>query len=204
MLDPHDAAQLQPAPFVCVNVLWFRGAAPKGALTAHAILQPPMVPQASAVQYITVQYSSSQQAPVLVVRLPIPWPSLCRCCNAVDVVFAHVLAGLGHFLGINTHDVGGYGNGLPERSSRPGFKSLRTARVLEEGMVITVEPVRSVAVAEGIAQIMLLQLTVLCRLRPPQHTNSISGASSQASCAYVCYWGLILSECWLVGPTAVN
>lgn len=39
------------------------------------------------------------------------------------------------------HDVGGYGDGFPERSARPGFKSLRTARVLEEGMVITVEPV---------------------------------------------------------------
>lgn len=48
--------------------------------------------------------------------------------------------GLGHFLGISTHDVGGYGPGYPERSSRPGFKSLRTARKLEEGMVITVEP----------------------------------------------------------------
>jgi len=50
--------------------------------------------------------------------------------------------GLGHLLGINTHDVGGYGPGYPERVNRPGFKSLRTARVLEEGMVITVEPVR--------------------------------------------------------------
>lgn len=48
--------------------------------------------------------------------------------------------GLGHLLGINTHDVGGYGPGYPERVNRPGFKSLRTARVLEEGMVITVEP----------------------------------------------------------------
>jgi hypothetical protein len=38
--------------------------------------------------------------------------------------------------------VGGYGPGCPPRSSRPGYKSLRTARALEEGMVITVEPVR--------------------------------------------------------------
>ena len=49
--------------------------------------------------------------------------------------------GLGHFLGIHVHDVGGYGPDFPERSKRPGFKSLRTARVLEEGMVLTVEPV---------------------------------------------------------------
>lgn len=36
--------------------------------------------------------------------------------------------GLGHFLGIDTHDVGGYGPDQPPRSTRPGYKSLRTAR----------------------------------------------------------------------------
>lgn len=48
--------------------------------------------------------------------------------------------GLGHLIGIDTHDVGGYGRGLPPRVDRPGFKSLRTARALEERMMITVEP----------------------------------------------------------------
>ena len=38
------------------------------------------------------------------------------------------LAGLGHMLGIDTHDVGGYGPELPPRSDQPGLKSLRTAR----------------------------------------------------------------------------
>ncbi|XP_037493160.1 xaa-Pro dipeptidase isoform X2 [Jatropha curcas] len=47
--------------------------------------------------------------------------------------------GLGHFLGIDTHDPGGYLKG-PEKSKEPGLRSLRTARELEEGMVITVEP----------------------------------------------------------------
>lgn len=37
-------------------------------------------------------------------------------------------AGLGHFLGIDTHDVGGYGPNLPARNDQPGLKSLRTAR----------------------------------------------------------------------------
>jgi Xaa-Pro dipeptidase len=50
--------------------------------------------------------------------------------------------GLGHFLGIDTHDVGGYPVGHPPRDERDGYKKLRTARVLEEGMYITVEPVR--------------------------------------------------------------
>ena len=48
--------------------------------------------------------------------------------------------GLGHFLGIDTHDVGGYAPGAPPRDTRDGYKKLRTARVLEEGMYITVEP----------------------------------------------------------------
>ena len=31
-------------------------------------------------------------------------------------------------LGIDTHDVGGYGPELPERIDKPGLRSLRTAR----------------------------------------------------------------------------
>ncbi|KAK4754004.1 hypothetical protein SAY87_002108 [Trapa incisa] len=47
--------------------------------------------------------------------------------------------GLGHLLGIDTHDPGGYPKGL-ERPKELGLSSLRTARKLLEGMVITVEP----------------------------------------------------------------
>jgi len=47
--------------------------------------------------------------------------------------------GLGHFIGCDTHDVGGYPKNVI-RSDEPGLDRLRTGRVLEEGMVITVEP----------------------------------------------------------------
>ena len=48
--------------------------------------------------------------------------------------------GLGHLIGLDTHDVGGYLAGCPPRETRPGVRALRTARALEPGMVLTVEP----------------------------------------------------------------
>jgi len=48
--------------------------------------------------------------------------------------------GLGHLIGLDTHDVGGYAEGTPPRSTRPGLKKCRTARIMEERMVITNEP----------------------------------------------------------------
>ncbi|KAG5547269.1 hypothetical protein RHGRI_013070 [Rhododendron griersonianum] len=47
--------------------------------------------------------------------------------------------GLGHFLGIDTHDPGGYLKGA-KRPLESGLSALRTSRELQEGMVITVEP----------------------------------------------------------------
>lgn len=47
--------------------------------------------------------------------------------------------GLGHFLGLDTHDVGGYPKGV-DRIERPGLKYLRTRRTLQPGMVLTIEP----------------------------------------------------------------
>ncbi|XP_042208348.1 xaa-Pro dipeptidase-like [Homarus americanus] len=48
--------------------------------------------------------------------------------------------GLGHLLGLDVHDVGGYLEDNPPRPQEAGFRSLRTARVLEENMVLTIEP----------------------------------------------------------------
>lgn len=48
--------------------------------------------------------------------------------------------GLGHFIGLDVHDVGGYTDNSPKRSVLPGLRSLRTARILDENMAITVEP----------------------------------------------------------------
>ena len=48
--------------------------------------------------------------------------------------------GLGHLIGIDTHDVGGYLPHTPPRSQLDGLSKLRTSRILEEGMVLTVEP----------------------------------------------------------------
>jgi len=47
--------------------------------------------------------------------------------------------GLGHLLGIDTHDVGGYPPGV-QRIQQPGIVKLRMNRPLQAGMVLTVEP----------------------------------------------------------------
>ena len=47
--------------------------------------------------------------------------------------------GLGHLMGLDVHDVGGYPEGI-SRIDEPGIRSLRCGRKLEAGMVITVEP----------------------------------------------------------------
>jgi len=48
--------------------------------------------------------------------------------------------GLGHFMGLDVHDVGGYLEGHPPREGGPGVRNLRTQRVLQANMVLTIEP----------------------------------------------------------------
>ncbi|XP_022915555.2 xaa-Pro dipeptidase [Onthophagus taurus] len=64
----------------------------------------------------------------------------------VDEMMKHSLGyyfqphGLGHLLGLDVHDVGGYLPGQPERPSQTGINKLRFARILQKGMFVTIEP----------------------------------------------------------------
>lgn len=48
--------------------------------------------------------------------------------------------GLGHLIGLDVHDVGGYLEHCPPRPTEYGVKFLRFARELKAGMYITIEP----------------------------------------------------------------
>ena len=56
------------------------------------------------------------------------------------VGFLFMPHGLGHFIGLDVHDVGGYLGHCPPRCEELGLKNLRTARLMEENMCLTVEP----------------------------------------------------------------
>lgn len=62
-----------------------------------------------------------------------------------EILAKHLIAlfmphGLGHLIGLDTHDVGGYPRGGNKRATEPGIKKLRTARALAPNMCVTVEP----------------------------------------------------------------
>ena len=48
--------------------------------------------------------------------------------------------GLGHYIGLDVHDVGGYLAHTPKRRTQPGLANVRCGRVVEKNQVITIEP----------------------------------------------------------------
>lgn len=56
-----------------------------------------------------------------------------------DVMPIFMPHGLGHLMGHDTHDVGGYSKDV-KRPTKKGFAKLRNGKVLQPGMLITVEP----------------------------------------------------------------
>jgi Xaa-Pro dipeptidase len=61
-------------------------------------------------------------------------------CLQVNLGSTFMPHGLGHLIGIDVHDVGGYLAQHPTRPKEFGLRSLRTARTLQENMAITIEP----------------------------------------------------------------
>ena len=59
---------------------------------------------------------------------------------AKRIGFIFMPHGLGHLIGLDTHDVGGYLPHNPQRNPAPGLANVRTARILEAGNMITLEP----------------------------------------------------------------
>jgi len=103
---------------------------------------------------------AAQTAVMAAMKPGVPWEDMHRLAERVicegllkhgfiqgsidDLLKHHVPAlffphGLGHVLGLDTHDVGGYPKGVT-KIQEPGIKNLRARRNLEKGMVITVEP----------------------------------------------------------------
>jgi Xaa-Pro dipeptidase len=67
--------------------------------------------------------------------------------NLADILEANIVSlfmphGLGHLIGLETHDVGGYPATQPEvkRAERFGHRSVRCGRTLEANMTLTIEP----------------------------------------------------------------
>jgi Xaa-Pro dipeptidase len=103
---------------------------------------------------------AANRAVQAVMKPGVPWPDMHRLAERViaerlrdlglvkgstdELLARHVPAvfmphGLGHLMGLDVHDVGGYPEGT-SRIDEPGIRSLRCGRKLEAGMVITVEP----------------------------------------------------------------
>jgi Xaa-Pro dipeptidase len=114
----------------------------------------------SAQREIYESVLAANRAVQLAMKPGISWPDMHRLAERViaerlrdigilkgsmdELLERHIPAhfmphGLGHFMGLDVHDPGGYPEGI-SRIDEPGIRSLRCGRKLEAGMVITVEP----------------------------------------------------------------
>ena len=76
--------------------------------------------------------------------------------------------GMGHLIGLDCHDVGGYMPGCPPRSAEAGLAKLRTARILEAGMCLTVRArhLLTLTLTRSLTRSLTLTLTLTLSLAP--------------------------------------
>mmetsp|Transcript_4138 Transcript_4138/g.6774 ORF Transcript_4138/g.6774 Transcript_4138/m.6774 type:complete len:572 (+) Transcript_4138:56-1771(+) len=112
-----------------------------GVLDAQRVVLEHMLPGAAWTQCHRLAETAILKALLRVGVLQLPEGASLEDLQAAHVGAVFMPHGLGHLIGCDTHDVGGYISGsTPERSALPGLSKLRTARTLEAGMVLTNEP----------------------------------------------------------------
>jgi len=94
------------------------------------------------VSYLDCHKAAECEVLKALIELDIVLPGSHSVKELVDMRLGAVFMphGLGHLIGLDTHDVGGYLPGQPERIQQPGLRSLRTSRMMEANMTLTVEP----------------------------------------------------------------
>ena len=97
--------------------------------------------------------------------------------------------GLGHLMGLDVHDVGGYPSGT-SRIDAPGIRKLRTTRLLEAGMVLTVEP-----------GVYFIDALLEPALKDPVHSRYIN---AERLAAFRTFGGVRLEDDVIVTPTGIE
>ena len=111
----------------------------EGVLNAQRVVIGMLKP---GVSWVDCHKAAEGEVLKALIGLHIVLPGECSVEELVEMRLGAVFMphGLGHFIGIDTHDVGGYLPGHQERIKQPGLRSLRTARELKADMTLTVEP----------------------------------------------------------------
>lgn len=111
----------------------------EGVLSAQRVVIGMLKP---GVSWVDCHKAAEGEVLKALIGLRIVLPGECSVEELVEMRLGAVFMphGLGHFIGIDTHDVGGYLPGHQERIKQPGLRSLRTARELKADMTLTVEP----------------------------------------------------------------